>query len=534
MRCAHAKEAWAAQARELDSADAAWLEEHHLSCAECGEAMASAAQARALLEQAVATAPTVDWAKVDEGLEGRVERLLAPSPVRTFRLPPRWVLAPLAVACAVAFAVWLWPAAEAPVAPVAAAPLPELPARLVAGAQVKGTHGALLPGATVAVGEQLETGKRGRAFLTLPDASALRLDPRSKLVVRAAGQGRIELGLVRGQVAVEASHRAREAFVVHAADVTVHVVGTRFGVSTDGAVTRVEVAEGQVRVEAPGGSVLRVAAGEAVEVSKKGTRVDRKGLSVAQAQALVVSPPPMVVATTPAAGGKAPAPAEQAATQQRLARVLRQEAEDEQLAKAIDPAPAAAAKPKPAQADAWSQWAVETAAAEQQQPPAPQPAPAPPAQPQVQQGPQAWETQAQGTPLSPEDEWAPLPANAQPVQPVQVVPPPSAMPGAPTYAQGPNGLTQVETIPVDVEGIFVRRAERALSKGRCERYLLGLSELAVDVQQRPELASRSRILRARCFDSKLRPDLAEPEYRRYLSDFPMGPFSAEAQAALAE
>jgi hypothetical protein len=90
-----------------------------------------------------------------------------------------------------------------------------------------------------------------------------------------------------------------------------------------------------------------------------------------------------------------------------------------------------------------------------------------------------------------------------------------------------------EPLPVDLETLFLQRAERGLGRGICERYLMGLQELAGD-PSRGERAEKARILRARCFDARIRPDLSEIEYRYYLQAWPTGRYAIEARQAIAE
>ena len=104
---------------------------------------------------------------------------------------------------------------------------------------------------------------------------------------------------------------------------------------------------------------------------------------------------------------------------------------------------------------------------------------------------------------------------------------PKARPAAPTK------LKRGEPLPEDLEAMFLQRAERSLERGTCERSLLGLQEIAGDAS-RNERSQKARILRARCYDARVRPDLSEIEYRRYLEVWPKGRFSDEARKAVME
>lgn len=103
--------------------------------------------------------------------------------------------------------------------------------------------------------------------LALKDGSALELAPRSALVLRGEESAQVSLALARGRVRCDVAHRPGRQFSVHAGDVEVRVVGTRFSVtSTEGTAPRVEVSvlRGAVEVRSARrpGVVARVAAGE--------------------------------------------------------------------------------------------------------------------------------------------------------------------------------------------------------------------------------------------------------------------------------
>jgi hypothetical protein len=105
----------------------------------------------------------------------------------------------------------------------------------------------------------------------------------------------------------------------------------------------------------------------------------------------------------------------------------------------------------------------------------------------------------------------------------------------PAPAASPNAskLTHAdEGIPRDQEGIFMQRAERALGNGTCERYILGLQEVAGD--RRSPNAELARVLLARCYDAKLKPQQANQEYGRYLQQYPRGRYAEEARQVMSE
>lgn len=159
----------------------------------------------------------------------RIERAVISSlPARPARSTPWRALAPWAVAvAAVAIAVGSWQAAsrpgEATVAPVA----------ITASAD----------GARVDLGDAVVVASEGAAFT----------------VTRPGGA--VDIHLARGRIELDvASRKDRPPLTVHADDVDVVVVGTRFSVEHDDEVT-VAVSEGVVRVRR-GGETTTLAAGQ--------------------------------------------------------------------------------------------------------------------------------------------------------------------------------------------------------------------------------------------------------------------------------
>lgn len=90
-----------------------------------------------------------------------------------------------------------------------------------------------------------------------------------------------------------------------------------------------------------------------------------------------------------------------------------------------------------------------------------------------------------------------------------------------------------KVMPKDLEMIFLQRAEDSIEKGTCDRFLLGLEDIALDAERNAR-SEQARVLRARCFDTQMRPRQAMNEYRKYLEAYPRGRFSAEAHQALGE
>lgn len=87
-------------------------------------------------------------------------------------------------------------------------------------------------------------------------------------------------------------------------------------------------------------------------------------------------------------------------------------------------------------------------------------------------------------------------------------------------------------MPEDLEELFLMRAERSLRNGGCDRYLLGLADIAED-PQRSLRQERARIAMARCQLKLGQVDAAMQELSRYVRDFPHGLFAREAKAGLA-
>ena len=115
------------------------------------------------------------------------------------------------------------------------------------------------------------------------------------------------------------------------------------------------------------------------------------------------------------------------------------------------------------------------------------------------------------------DEWESLPAAAE----------------APSAARLMEEPAQSKVLAKDLESIFMQRAEDSIQKGTCDRFLLGLEDIATD-SERSSRTEQARVLRARCFDSQMRPRQAMSEYRKYLEVVPRGHFAAEAHQALGE
>ncbi|MBI5546662.1 MAG: FecR domain-containing protein [Deltaproteobacteria bacterium] len=80
----------------------------------------------------------------------------------------------------------------------------------------------------------------------------------------------------------------------------------------------------------------------------------------------------------------------------------------------------------------------------------------------------------------------------------------------------------------DAEDLYLLRAERALKRGGCQRFLTGLEEIASDLPAN-ERSERARIVRARCFEQMGKTAQAQSEYAQYLRESPRGDFALEAE-----
>lgn len=502
---------WQYAARELDADDAALLEHHLEECVECREGMLEVRQARALLEDSRAPRPAVSWAKVDAGISQLVEARLVQK-AKASRVGWQWAAG---LACAAALL------AVAGASLKQRLDLSRVAPAVIAVATQSGTHvdqatglsrvGAELSTASdgdlLAAGEVLRTSLGGRAILTLPDDSRIRLGAGTQLALTRAGADDVALTLERGRVAVHASHHPRRGFVVHTEGLSVRVVGTLFTVEQLAGAVEVAVVEGKVRVEPPEGEALFLVPPERVRFEQGGWTPIRGTVTPSQvADFAELSLPPMVEAQgspRPPPGGSV-----QVAEVDRPAQTvspgrngLLPRLPPKVSAARVRSAPVAKAAPI-AHSGALAVMA---------------------AQPRAD----AQEDQAGLKTAEPAAD--PAEFNAFP----QVQVEPAAEPVKPAMDPAEASPKPAEPLPVDLETLFLQRAERGIGRGICERYLQGLQELAGD-PSRGERAEKARILRARCFDARIRPDLSEMEYRHYLQAWPTGRYAIEARQAIAE
>jgi hypothetical protein len=348
----------------------------------------------------------------------------------------------------------------------------------------------------------------------------------------------VALTLERGRVGVRASHVARRGFVVHTGGLSVHVVGTVFSVSNSGDATEVAVSEGKVRVELPNGDALMVAAGQRMRLDSRSQKPQRLKLTKALdrelseltevADATTAIEQQMVVA---AVGGSPSAPPMVAAkgTPRTLPRLSAQESARRQVTTSLSPtggegqgegnAPVTQRLEPVTQVEIeapGNAWPSMAGGVVKGVPEA-----------KLASSPTEWA----GLPEPKADEWHPLPppTKAEPA----TVPASGEQAAMPQPAPAPLPAVKQGVAPKDLETLFLQRAEDAIAKGDCERFQLGLEDIAQDAERNAR-SEQARVLRARCFEAQLRPRQAVNEYRKYLSEYPSGRYVDEAKRALGD
>jgi hypothetical protein len=485
---------WQYAADELDAGDRCLVEAHLEDCPECRDSLAAVQLARGTLASARRAWPALEWRSTDDAIGALVERRLAASArgpwVRRFALAGAVGVVALVVAVSrdrAAPAVSPPPLAAVTALPTAAAgPLTRVD-RAQGLVRVGREAAPVEGGAELSGGDVLRTSLGGKAFIHLPDASHMRVAGGTQLALTRLGSDDVALTLERGRVAVRASHAPRRGFAVHTGGLTVHVVGTVFAVANSGEAVEVSVAEGRVKVDLPSGDVVMVGAGQRIRLDSRSERPER--LAVSEAVERELSELTEVADTATSV--------------------------EQQVAEAPAPVVAAAepgrALPRLSASEAASRQVVlpEARAVAQLAAPEPDPGPPPPSPVDASPAPAAMAT--------PEvDEWATLPVTAQAARA-------PAPPKAPPARRAPS--------PVDLETLFLERATASLQRGECERFLLGLEDIAQDSERSPR-TELARVLRARCFAAQLRPRQAMNEFRKYLTDYPAGQFSVEAREAV--
>lgn len=170
------------------------------------------------------------------------------------RRVPRWI-APAMAAALMAGVLWAgMPVLDRVLAPEGArGTVASVSGTLVAIAS-EGVS-PLLPGAEIAEGQEIRTGKGSRAVVRLRDGSMVEMDERSAITLAELWRGKT-VRLMRGNVIVEAAKQRSGYLQVATSDALVSVKGTIFGVSTGLKGSRVSVVEGEVRVDQGGQSAL--------------------------------------------------------------------------------------------------------------------------------------------------------------------------------------------------------------------------------------------------------------------------------------
>ncbi len=540
---------WAYAADELGPGEKRGLEDHLDGCPECREQLASVQIAREALEGARATIPQVTWSKVDEVIGALVEKRLASQARRPMLLRLSFAGGLAVAAAAAALFVLTRPEPVAVAEPVAMVNVPPRPvtARVdrAEGLSRDGEHGSLLDGTELHSGDALSTTASGKAFLHLPDLSHLRVGAASHVTLTQAEADDVALALESGHVAVRASHQDRKGFVVRSGGLTVHVVGTVFAVTKSTLGTEVAVSEGRVRVEVPGHDDVFVGLGERLLLDARG-KVTRGKVTAALTKELdevaAVADATMAVETqavVAASGGQQSAPPLLSAqgTPRTLPRLDSKTARSRQVSLPPDALASAPSTEQPVQ------QRDEVPVVQRVEPKIDVVIEEPPeVWPSMVPGGKATFSKREPMPAAPPDatEWASLPAAVEPVPvpvpavvPVQtaVEPKQSKLRDEPEVVAAVPARQGSKPLARDLESLFMEHAEAALGQGTCERFQVGLEDLAQDAQRTPR-TELARIFRARCFALELRPRQAINEYRKYLEEYPRGRFLEEARDAV--
>jgi len=533
----HDLQLWAFASKELELGDHRYVEAHLEDCPECVEQLASVQVAKEALELAREAKPKVAWAKVDERIGAMVEKRLSSRARRPLFIRLGVVGLGLAAATAAVLTLTL-PKELPPVVPATEQPAPSSSWARVERAQgltrVDGASGELADGTELTGGDVLRTATSGKAFLHLPDGSHLRVAGASQLALTRSEADDVALTLERGSLAVRASHQRRKGFVVHSGGLSVNVVGTVFGVTNDSEKVEVSVSEGRVRVELPSGESVFVDSGQRLRFDSKTQRSKRLELTAANERDLseitAVGDATTSVeksAVVAAVGGTPSAPP--MLTAQGTPRSLPRLSAAEARARQVTPPVTTPEEPKKVEQGKTELivegpgevWPTLGGGEIVRGVPAPREPVSQPAQVEVvvQPPPVSQPTEWAEAPRPSDEEWAPMPAPA-----------PAAAPSAARLVEEP---AQPKVMAKDLEMIFLQRAEDSIEKGTCDRFLLGLEDIAQDTE-RTARTEQARVLRARCYDTQLRPRQAMNEYRKYLESYPQGRFAAEAHQALGE
>lgn len=547
----HDMQLWAYASKELELGEHRFIEAHLEDCPECTDQLAAVRIARDALELARQAKPALAWAKTDERIGAMVEKRLQKQARGPWLKRLGWAGAGLTAVAAAALFVTLPRPEPLPV------PAEEQPAPISSWARVDRAQGLmrvgndssqLADGTELHGGDVVRTSVRGKAFVHLPDSSHLGIGPASQVALTRSEADDVALTLERGRLAVRAAHADRKGFVVHTGGVSVHVMGTVFGVTNDAEVVEVSVSEGRVKVELPNGEEAFVDQGQRLRFDTKALKAKKLKLTAASEREL--SEIAAVDDATTAAEGRAMVAAVGGApsappmlTAQGTPRSLPRLSPGEAKSRIVTPpqpllpeAPKVESAPAPAApveapqvqqveakydviveapADVWPTLGggeiVRGVPPKREVEPT---SPAAPKQREVEPAPASQPTEWAEAPKPNADEWAALPAPA---------------PAQKKLAEEPT----TKPVAKDLEAIFMSRAEESVGKGTCEKFLVGLEDIAQDAQ-RTARTEQARVLRARCFESQMRPRNSMNEYRKYLEEYPQGRFVQEARQALGE
>ncbi len=550
----HDLQLWAYAAEELELGDSRFVEAHLEDCPECVEQLASVQVAKEALELSRDARPRVAWAKVDERIGAMVEKRLHAQARRPlyFRAGVLGfgLMAAVAVIAVVAFpreVLLPLPATEQPAPSSSWARVD----RAMGLTRVDAESSEVTDGTELRGGDVLRTSSTGKAYVHLPDGSHLRVSGSSQLALTRSEADDVALTLERGSLAVRASHQSRKGFVVHSGGLSVNVIGTVFGVMNDAEQVEVSVTEGRVRVELPTGESVFVEPGQRLRFDTKTQKSRRLKLTATNerelAEVTAVGDAASSVekrSVVAAVGGAPSAPPMLTAqgTPRSLPRLSAEEARSRQVsslpprggegqgegAKTSSPiengkteltiegpGPLPSSPPKIEVAGPVDVWPTIGGGEIIRGVP-------PKREVVVEPPPVSQPTEWQDAPKPTVDGWAPLPVAAAP----------EVAPSAARLTDEPAAAGKV--VAKDLETIFLQRAEDSIAKGSCDRFLLGLEEIAQDSEQRNAGTELARVLRARCFDTQMRPRQAMNEYRKYLEAYPKGRFVGEAHQALGE
>ena len=220
---------WAYAGRALEFDETKVLEHHLEACPECNEKLEAIVLAREALLLARQAKPSMAWAGVDAGIEAVIDRRLRSKSEADGRW--RWLamggVFAAVTAAAVAFFAMQPGHFDTSTGPQLArtssvvAPVVES----AAISHVEVARGLQISGATSHEGAELKSGDvlntslvDGKAIVHLADQSHLRVANGTALELRALAADSVDLSLLRGRVAVRASHQPRTSFVVRSGD----------------------------------------------------------------------------------------------------------------------------------------------------------------------------------------------------------------------------------------------------------------------------------------------------------------------------